>query len=283
MLFRSKYLRNLGFSGDFTPDLSLALGSKTISLVELTKIYALFPRLGTRIEPVFLLKVKDREGAVLEEYSFKAFEQEMAKKWLEWKQKQAGESNPARNSTATDKTTESVSSSDQEKNDQPPAFDDPLRVLDEKTAFVMSHLLQEVVLYGTGTGARVLKRKVGGKTGTTNEFVDAWFMGFSPELITGVWTGFDTPHSLGRGEVGSRAALPAWIEFMQAALERYKLDEYTVPKGIVFARVDSKTGALAGPGNSAGVKEAFVEGTEPSLDRQNQQAPDSRDFFREDL
>ena len=70
---------------------------------------------------------------------------------------------------------------------------------------------------------------------------------------------------------------------MSAALERYKLDDYTVPKGIVFARIDSKTGELAGPGNSAGVKEAYVEGTEPSPDRKNQQTPDSSDLFREDL
>jgi membrane carboxypeptidase/penicillin-binding protein len=70
---------------------------------------------------------------------------------------------------------------------------------------------------------------------------------------------------------------------MAAALDRYKLDEYTVPKGIVFTRIDPKTGALAGPGNSSGVKEAFVEGTEPTSERQNQQAPDSSDFFREDL
>jgi penicillin-binding protein 1A len=70
---------------------------------------------------------------------------------------------------------------------------------------------------------------------------------------------------------------------MAAALERYKQDDYNVPKGIVFARIDPKTGSLAGPGNSAGVKEAYVEGTEPSSERQNQQAPDSSDFFREDL
>jgi penicillin-binding protein 1A len=139
------------------------------------------------------------------------------------------------------------------------------------------------VLYGTGSGARVLKRKVGGKTGTTNEFVDAWFMGFSPELVTGVWTGFDNPRTLGKSEVGSRAALPAWNDYMALALERYKVDEYPVPKGIVFVRVDPKTGALAGPGNSSGVKEAYMEGTEPSLERQNQQTPDSSDFFREDL
>jgi len=277
-----KYVKNLGVTGDLNPDLSLALGSKTISLLELTKLYALFPRLGTRIEPVFLLKVTDRDGNKLEEYSYKEYEQELSKKWLDWKQKQGGDQKPE---AAPDPATSSGKEPTvvKDKKDDPPSFDDPLRALDERTAFVMSHLLQEVVLYGTGTGARVLKRKVGGKTGTTNEFVDAWFMGFSPELVTGVWTGFDTPHSLGRGEVGSRASLPAWIDFMAAALERYKVDDYTVPKGIVFARIDPKTGSLAGPGNSSGVKEAYVEGTEPSPERQNQQAPDSSDFFHEDL
>lgn len=276
-----KYVRNIGISGELNPDLSLALGSKTISLLDLTKIYALFPRLGMRVEPVFLLKVTDRDGKVLEEYSYKEFEREMSAKWLDWKEKQnptkPGDATATATATATDLKTEPP------KTDQPPTFDDPLRAMDERTAFVMSHLLQEVVLYGTGTGARVLNRKVGGKTGTTNEFVDAWFMGFSPELVTGVWTGFDNPRSLGKGEVGSRASLPAWNEYMAAALERYRLDEYPVPKGIVFVRIDPKTGALAKSGNSSGVKEAFVEGTEPTLERQNQQTPDSSDFFREDL
>lgn len=276
-----KYLRNIGLSGDTNPDLSLALGSRSISLLELTKIYALFPRLGMRIEPVFLLKVTDRDGKVLEEYSFKEFQREMSAKWLAWKEQM----NPkTETETATATATAADAAVEPTRNlDQPPTFDDPLRAMDERTAFVMGNLMQEVVLYGTATGARVLKRKVGGKTGTTNDFVDAWFMGFSPELVTGVWTGFDNPRSLGKGEVGGRASLPAWNEYMAAALERYRADDYPVPKGIVFVRIDPKTGALAKAGNSNGVREAFVEGTEPNLERQNQQAPDSSDFFREDL
>lgn len=275
-----RYLKNLGLQGEFTPDLSLALGSKGMSLLELTKIYALYPRLGMRIEPVFVLKVTDREGKVLEEYSYKEFQRELSARWLEWKKGQGTEKIPEVTDAAApaDSNAPAIKSSE-----HPPSFDDPLRALDERTAFIMGNLLQEVVLYGTGSGARALKRKVGGKTGTTNEFVDAWFMGFSPELVTGVWTGFDNPRTLGKGEVGSRAALPAWNDYMALALERYKVDEYPVPKGIVFVRVDPKTGSLAGPGNSSGVKEAFVEGTEPSLERQNQQTPDSSDFFREDL
>lgn len=289
----TKYLRSIGLGGEFTADLSLALGSKAISLLEITKLYALFPRLGMRIEPVFLLKVTDRDGKVLEEYSFKEFQREISARWLEWKKQQnllPPESGPVDSNLPTEEpplvseTGDPLASQESARMaENPPMFDDPLRALDSKTAFIMSNLLQEVVLYGTGTGARGLKRKVGGKTGTTNDFVDAWFVGFSPEVVTGVWTGFDNPRTLGKGEVGSRAALPAWNDYMAAALERYKQDDFVVPKGIVFVRIDPKTGALAGPGNAAGVKEAYVEGTEPSAERQNQQTPDSSDFFREDL
>ncbi len=280
-----RYVRGIGIPGELNADLSLALGSKAISLLELTKIYSLYPRLGKRIEPVFMLKVTDRDGNKLEEYSFKDYEKELSAKWLKWKDDQQSESKQPEpgEDPNTSSGKEPIIVREDKALDQPPTFEDPLRAMDERTAFVMSHLLQEVVLYGTGVGARVLKRKVGGKTGTTNEFVDAWFMGFSPELVTGVWTGFDTPRTLGRGEVGGRAALPAWVDYMAVAMERYRLDDFTVPKGIVFTRIDPKTGALAGPGNSTGVKEAYVEGTEPSLERQNSQAPDSSDFFREDL
>ncbi len=285
------YIKALGINGAVNGDLSLALGSKTISLLELTKLYALFPRLGMRIEPVFVLKVADRNGQTLEQYSFSEFQKQQADRWLKQKEQLQAELNPGAVSaaTTTDSSTATATSVALDSSAHgatklmPPSFDDPLRAMDERTAFVMSHLLQEVVQYGTGTGAKVLKRHVGGKTGTTNEFVDAWFMGFSPELVTGVWTGFDTPRTLGHGEVGGRAALPAWTQYMSAALSMYKQDEYIVPKGIVFARIDSKTGALASPSDTNAVKEAFVEGTEPSVSKPNTQTPDSTDFFREDL
>ena len=285
------YLKAVGLQGELNPDLSLALGSKGLSLLELTKIYSLFPRLGVRIEPIFILKVTDREGKVLQQYSFKEFQNEMAAKWLKMKEAINSATNTTLSTTTavnTDKTkTDSSETPEQQEekkrlSNKAPVFDDPLRALDEKTAFVMENLLQEVVQYGTGVGAKVLKRKLGGKTGTTNEFVDAWFMGFSPEVITGVWTGFDSPRTLGSGEVGGRAALPAWVDYMAAALEKFKQDDFSVPKGIVFVRIDPKTGNLAGPGG-AGVKEAFIEGTEPSNEKRNSQAPDSNNFFREDL
>lgn len=275
-----QYLRNLGVTGPLSADLSLALGSKGMTLLELTKLYALFPRMGMRIEPVFVLKVLDHSGKPLEQYDPAEAQREAAARWTKFNE----ENHPQQESEPAAAPADPADPQQQRKNtNRPPTFPDPLRALDERTAYVMTHLLQEVVLYGTGTNARVLKRKVGGKTGTTNEFVDAWFMGFSPELITGSWTGFDNPRTLGPGEVGSRAAMPAWIQYMETALSVYKADEYPVPKGIVFVRMDPKTGLLAGPGNTAAVKEAFIEGTEPTQNRANQQSPDSSDFFREDF
>ncbi|MCO5142379.1 MAG: PBP1A family penicillin-binding protein [Oligoflexia bacterium] len=279
----ANYLKYVGVQGEINPDLSLALGSKGISLLELTKLYALYPRLGQRIEPVFILKITDRDGHVLEEYSYQEYQRELTAKWLEKKSKDEVAMNNEKQIAASEAAIDHQTGTQMRNPDLPPQFDDPLRAIDEKTAFLMSNLLQEVVQYGTATPARILKRKVGGKTGTTNEFVDAWFMGFSAEIVTGVWTGFDNPRSLGMGEVGSRAALPAWIDYMSAALEKYTKDEYTVPKGIVFVRIDPKTGNLATGGNASGIKEAYIEGTEPTFSRQNQQTPDSSDFFREDL
>ncbi|NUM89092.1 MAG: PBP1A family penicillin-binding protein [Bdellovibrionales bacterium] len=274
-----KYLRALGLEGDINEDLSLALGSKTISLVELTKLYALFPRLGMRIEPVFVTKVTDASGQELERYSFEVFQRAAQKYWLERREKlglQKQEEKPP-------DPAEAGAPPPEEKKDVP-VFDDPLRAMDERTSFVMAHLLQEAVLYGTGTGAKVLKRKVGGKTGTTNDFVDAWFMGFTPELVTGVWTGFSQPRTLGRGEVGSRAALPAWVGYMQSAVPVYKRDEFPVPRGVVFVRIDPKTGDLAPPGLSGAVKEAYVEGTEPTSEGgRSQPGAGTSDFFREDF
>lgn len=277
----SNYLKQIGATGTYSPDLSIALGSHSISLLELTKLYSLFPRLGLKVDPVFILKVTDRDGKTVEEYSLKDYQNELLEKWTKAKE----EKKPGSTKTAGATTTSENGSAPTtvvKSPDEAPGFEDPLRAMDEKTAYLMANLLQEVVLYGTGTGAKVLGRRVGGKTGTTSDFIDAWFMGFSPEVVTGVWTGFDSPRTLGRAEVGGRAALPAWIAYMQEALKKYPLDEFPVPKGIVFARIDPKTGVLASAGNSSAVKEAFVEGTEPTAERTNRQTPESNDFFRED-
>lgn len=138
------------------------------------------------------------------------------------------------------------------------------QVLSPQTAYVMTYMLEGVVQRGTGVRAKVLHRPLAGKTGTTNECIDAWFIGFSPDLVVGVWVGFDELKSLGKRETGARAALPIWIEFMKAALEGAPEKDFAVPDGIVFKLVDARTGQLASEDCPDAILEAFIAGTEPT-------------------
>ena len=117
---------------------------------------------------------------------------------------------------------------------------------------------------GTGHRLRVLRRPVAGKTGTTNDQADAWFMGFSPEVVTGVWVGHDETRFLGYGETGSRAAAPIWVDYMRAALAGRPARDFAVPELIEFARIDRKTGLLAGAGTESTVFQPFLQGTVPT-------------------
>jgi penicillin-binding protein 1A len=137
------------------------------------------------------------------------------------------------------------------------------RVMSEQQAFVMTSMLQGVVQRGTGTRAKVLNRPVAGKTGTTNDFIDAWFVGYSPTLVAGVWVGIDDRESLGYKEAGGRSALPIWIEFMQQALERVPLQEFVTPPHIRLVRVNSRTGTSNDLGSGSTIQIALAEETTP--------------------
>lgn len=323
------YAQTLGIRKGLNADLSVALGANAISLLDLTTTYAVFPRNGMRTEPVFVLKVQDRDGNTVQEYQAEAAIADLKARWEKIQQERYGTTAtpapgaPASPETATpaeptkpdsamdaDKLAEgdvdpatgeprmggekpneeevlvkapNAPSDERMKSLKAPRFDDPLRAMDARTAYVVGQLLRDAVTEGTGRKAAVLKRKVGGKTGTTSEYVDAWFVGFSPELVTGTWVGFDTPRTLGSGETGARAALPAWVNYMAAALKPYARDEYEVPKGIVFVRINPDNGTLASASNPNAVKVAFVEGTEPTANsRKSSQVPDSSEFFRDD-
>jgi len=137
------------------------------------------------------------------------------------------------------------------------------QVLSPQTAYVMIHMLKGVIQRGTGIRAKELGHNLAGKTGTTNDFADAWFVGFSPNLVVGTWVGFDELKPIGKGETGARAALPIWIEFMKDALKDEPEDDFPVPEGIVFRTVDSKTGELATDKTADAIIEAFIKGAEP--------------------
>jgi penicillin-binding protein 1A len=123
--------------------------------------------------------------------------------------------------------------------------------------------MRDVVREGTGRGAMVLGRKdLAGKTGTTNDYRDAWFSGFNSSVVTTAWVGFDQPASLGRGETGGRAALPMWIDYMRVALDGVAEQPLTAPEDVVTARVNRETGLPSDENDIDSMEEYFVKGTE---------------------
>lgn len=136
------------------------------------------------------------------------------------------------------------------------------QVIDPRIAFLTTYVLQDVVTSGTGTRAKSIARPVAAKTGTTNDSRDAWFIGMTPSLITGVWVGFDQEASLGRNEVGGRTAAPIWLYFMEKALQKTPVESFPAPEGIVFVKVNPQTGRSAGLFEK-GINEAFIEGFTP--------------------
>jgi penicillin-binding protein 1A len=206
-----KTARLLGIKSLLVDDLSLALGSSGVTLLELTSAYGVFPNGGVRVPPISIRYVTDNEGNILEENC------------------------PS-----------------------------PKRVLDEKTAYLMTSLLQGVVEHGTGRRARQIGRPLAGKTGTTNKYIDAWFMGFSPQIVTGVWIGMDEHKSMGPVETGSRAACPVWVRFMKDALMNTPVQDFRPPPGIVRVSIDTESGLLATNECEKIIVEDFIEGTQPT-------------------
>ncbi|MBW2522660.1 MAG: penicillin-binding protein, partial [Deltaproteobacteria bacterium] len=140
----------------------------------------------------------------------------------------------------------------------------PRRVLEPAEAYVVTSLLTSVVQEGTGRRARALERSIAGKTGTSNAARDAWFAGYSTDIVCVVWTGFDDAVPLGARESGATAALPAFVDFMQKAHESREPQRFTVPSGVARVAIDPVSGLLAYEGQTDSVHEVFVEGTEPS-------------------
>lgn len=212
--YTARYASILGITSPLNMDLTMALGSSSVSLLELTRAYAVFAAQGRRVEPIFITKVIDQNGKVLEENK--------------------------------------------------PQIEE---VISPQTAYIMTNLLKGVVQNGTGSKAQALGRPCGGKTGTTNNYVDAWFIGYTPDIVTGVWVGFDDDNQpLGGNETGSQAALPIWVQFMKEALKHKEVLDFPVPEGIVFVNIDSKTGRPATPNSTNIIPESFKEEIIPEED-----------------
>jgi penicillin-binding protein 1A len=143
-------------------------------------------------------------------------------------------------------------------------FPERKQVIEKETAFIMNYLLQGVVRSGTGWRARALPAPIGGKTGTTNDFTDAWFIGFTPSLTVGVWVGLDQKKTLGDEQTGSEAAAPIFVKFMEKYLAKYpETDKFRPPSGVYMIEIDKYTGRLVTPDCLYRFSEAFLPGTEP--------------------
>jgi len=203
--------RRLGIESPLEPNLTLALGSSSVTLMELTSAYAALANGGVRMEPLLIRYITDAQGRLLEEN--------------------------------IPRGREAVS----------PAV-----------AYVLTQMLRGAVERGTAVQARALGRPLAAKTGTTNDFSDAWFLGYTPTLAAGVWVGHDRLRTLGPDETGARAALPIWLAFVREALRDQPAEDFPVPEGVVTARVDLDTGFLANPTCPRPVLMAFLAGTAPT-------------------
>jgi penicillin-binding protein 1A len=206
-----KYIRRLGIRSPMAPNLSLALGSSEVTLLELAAAYSAFANQGQRAEPRFITRITDSQGSVIDE---------------------------------------NLPQSEQ--------------VISPETAYLITSMLQGVIERGTGRRAQQLGRPAAGKTGTTNDINDAWFLGYTPQLLTGLWVGFDEKRTLGKGETGGRVAAPIWARFMERALDNQAILDFPVPAGITFAWIDAHTGQRILPGGGGGFLECFRRGTEPT-------------------
>lgn len=156
-------------------------------------------------------------------------------------------------------------------------------VIAKETAYLITNMMEDVVQKGTGQAAKVLDRPIAGKTGTTNDYINAWFIGGTPNLVVGVYVGFDDRRSLGESETGARSALPIWIAFMREALKQLPVVPFEIPDGVTFVKVDSSTGLLESEQEGEGQKgtvELFAKGSEPTQAAHRRLDP--TDFYKLD-
>jgi penicillin-binding protein 1A len=216
-------------------NLASALGSNEVTLLQLTTAYAMLVNGGKWIDPALIERIQDRHGRTVAQRDARPCAECQDVAW--------------------------------DNQPTPVLPDQRKQVIDAPRAYQMVNLLQGVVERGTGQRAREINKPVAGKTGTTDESRDAWFIGFTPDLVVGVFVGFDQPRSLGDEEQGASAALPIFVDFMAAALKDEPATPFRVPTGVRLVRVDAATGLLAGPGTEAAILEAYMPGTEPTNGR----------------
>jgi penicillin-binding protein 1A len=261
------YLTHFGFQKQHLPDnLTLALGSASLLPIEVARAYSAFANGGFLIEPFLIQRIETGQDTVIYQAapltscslcpSPETINQPVP---------------PVLNELETPAITDQARSEQDTMERTEDTAKTPAHApwaISRENAFIVSSMLQSVIQHGTGRRARSLGRPdIAGKTGTTNEQQDAWFSGFGPGVETTVWVGFDKPAPLGRKEVGGRAALPVWIDYMAVALAGKPVKLPDIPEGVVPAYVSKKSGRAVAEANDSAYLEYFIAGTEPSADQ----------------
>lgn len=227
-----EYAKKFGISDNMKPYLSGALGAEETTLMKLTAAYGMIVNGGKKISPTFIDRVQDRFGKTIEK----------------------SDSRPCTGCGPLVRW---------ESQATPALPDTREQIADPRTTYQMVSIMEGVVQRGTGIKLASLDRPLAGKTGTTNDSKDAWFIGFTPDMVIGVYTGFDEPKSLGKKETGASAALPVFKEFVEKSLEGVPPTPFRVPSGVRMVQVNAKTGRRTYAGDPAAIWEPFLAGTEP--------------------
>ncbi len=271
------YARKLGLVSPIGHYLSTALGSSDLTLQELTRAYGTFPAGGVRPEPVFIRKITDQAGKILEETEISERDREHVFDTAETSRPE-GFNADLRVEGEKSIKADALKLTDNEKQILYGAAIPPGHVMTPQTAFLMMNMMKDVVDHGTGFKAKELKRPAAGKTGTTNDESDAWFVGYVPNLIAGVWLGYDSHKPIGPKMTGGVISAPIWLYYMQEVLKDTPVLDFTTPSKIKIAEIDFMKGgsALAG---------GHEEEEKEELEMPSVQAPASRgvDFLFNDL
>ncbi|HET7164408.1 MAG TPA: penicillin-binding protein 1A [Pseudolabrys sp.] len=230
----AEYAKRFGVYDDLPPYLSFALGAGETTLLRMTTAYAMFDNGGRKIKPTLIDRIQDRYGHTVYKHDERECIGCAGKKW--------------------------------DNQPEPSLVDRRQQILDPMTAYQITSMMEGVVQRGTAAGAGFQKevgKPIAGKTGTTNDEKDAWFIGFTPDIVVGVYMGYDKPRHLGRGATGGHLSAPIVKEFLKVALADKPSVPFRVPPGIKLVRVDLKTGMRAGPGTERAIVEAFKPGTAP--------------------
>ncbi len=250
--YTRNYVTRFGFDKSQLPDdLTLALGTAEVSPLQMATAYATFANGGFAVNSYYIDRIEDAAGKTL-------FQAEPIVACFECSQGgQAVAARAAARSPFLDTAERDGKRLILPKDLAP-------QVIRPQVAYLLADMMADVIRRGTGVRARALGRDdVAGKTGTTNDHHDAWFSGFNGDLVTTVWTGFDSERSLGDGEEGGRVAVPTWTYFMREALAGAPRHGVPLPDGIVTARISPDTGLIASADNPNGILEKFIEGNLP--------------------